>query len=152
MKTTIVVVLFLQALTYLPRCCRNAGEGVEIEAVRVANLRRLIDQYAGGNLSKYTDEQGLSYKVLQRVLSPRGGRNLGSNMARRIEERHKLRPGWLDTDRSEAGPEVVPGGRSDRAVRLAQMFELLPPASSELLAQFLETLIVPPKKKRRRRK
>lgn len=139
-------------LNHVPfaRDLRIAGDDVEIRRVRLENLRKLIEQFADGNAAKYCEQYGLSYKTIQQILAPKGVRNLGTRLARGIEARHKLEAGWMDTDRSrDSQGALVPGGRSDRAQRLAHLIEQLPPSSSELVEQLVQKLAATKKKRRK---
>ena len=103
---------------------------MDIHDIRRRNLRCLIDEHAKGNLARFVEvtlRDSMSYKALQNVTGPRHKRNLGSMLARRIEAQLKLDRGWMDHDRS--GMEhtaTVPGGRSERVMRLAESIESLP--------------------------
>lgn len=103
----------------------------DIHEIRRRNLLSLVEEYADGNLYRFVEVtlKGLtSYKGLQQVTGPRRLRNLGSALARRIEIELRLQRGWMDHDRSgTVQTGLVPDGRSERVVRLAQSIESLTP-------------------------
>lgn len=136
-------------------CC-NSGRIVDIHEIRRRNLRVLIEEHANGNLSHFAEVTlaGLaSYKGLQHVTGPRAVRNLGSPLARKIETHLRLERGWLDHDRSGAvHTGAVPGGRSERVMRLAESIESLPPPIRVHVEQVVNALAERPTKRRRKRK
>ena len=129
---------------------------MDIHEIRRSNLRSLIQEHANGNLAQFVEVNlgGLtSYKGLQRVTGPGESRNLGSRMARQIEAHLQLEPGWMDQDRSGTVPTgMIPGGRSERVMRLAQSIESLPPHKRTLVEQLVGALAEPASKRRRKKK
>jgi hypothetical protein len=125
----------------------------DIHEIRRRNLRLLVQEHANGNLSHFAEVtlEGLaSYKGLQHVTGPRAVRNLGSPLARNIEAQLRLERGWLDHDRSGAvHTGAVPGGRSERAVRLAESIEALPPGMRVHLEQIAKVLASRPSRRRK---
>lgn len=125
-------------------CC-DSGRTVDIHEIRRRNLRSLIEEHANGNLSRFVEvtlRGSTSYKGLQQVTGPRAARNLGSALARRIEAQLRLERGWMDQDHSgTAHTMTVPGGRSERVVRLAESIESLSPPIRALLEQLVKVLI-----------
>lgn len=136
-------------------CC-DSGRTVDIHEIRRRNLRLLIAEHANGNLSHFVEVTlgGLaSYKGLQHVTGPRAVRNLGSTLARKIEAQLQLERGWMDHDRSGTiHTGAVPGGRSERVVRLAESIESLPPPMRVHVEQIVEALAERPSKRRRNKK
>ena len=122
----------------------NAERIGDVNDIRRRNLRFLIDEYAGGNLTHFVEvtlRDTMSYKVLQRVASPKMKRNLGSTLARRIEKQLQFERGWMDHDRSGAADTMtVPGGRSARVVRLAESIESLTPRIRVLVEKLVAVL------------
>jgi hypothetical protein len=126
----------------------NAERLADIHEIRRRNLRLLIDEYAGGNLTHFVEvtlKGSLSYKGLQRVTTltagPRKRRNLGYMLARRIEVQLKLPRAWMDLERSgvvQAWP--IPNGRSERVMRLAESIASLSPPMRVPIEQIVEAL------------
>ena len=72
----------------------------DIYEIRRRNLRSLIAEHAHGNLARFVEATlrgATSYKALQQVTGPRAARNLGSELARRIEAQLQLTRGWMDS-------------------------------------------------------
>jgi hypothetical protein len=136
-------------------CC-DSGRTVDIHEIRRRNLRTLIAEHANGNLSHFVEVTlgGLaSYKGLQHVTGPRAARNLGSALARKIEAQLQLERGWMDHDRSgTVHTGTVPGGRSERVVRLAESIESLSPPMRVLAEQLVNALAGRSSKPRRKKK
>jgi len=128
----------------------------DIHDIRRNNLRLLIQEHANGNLSHFAEVilKGLaSYKGLQHVTGPRSVRNLGSPLARKIEAQLKLQRGWLDHDRSgTVHPGGVPGGRSERVVRLSESIESLRASIRLHIEQIVLELARRPSRRRKTRK
>lgn len=127
----------------------DAGRIGDVHDIRRRNLRLLIDEYAGGNLTHFVEvtlRDTMSYKALQRVTSPKMKRNLGSALARRIEKQLQLERGWMDLDRScvvQAWP--IPNGRSERVMQLAESIASLSPPMRvpiEQIVAFLKLCVV----------
>lgn len=78
---------------------------MDIYAIRKANLIALI-----GNRVKRecADKWEMAPAHLSQVLSSRTKKNLGDDVARRIEDREGLPRGWLDTLRADGGPLGLP--------------------------------------------
>jgi hypothetical protein len=136
--------------------CYDSGRTVDIHEIRRRNLRFLIEEHASGNLSQFVEVtlRGLvSYKGLQHVTGPKARRNLGSTLARKIEVQLQLDRGWMDQDRSgTVHTATVPGGRSERAVRLAESIECLSSPMRELAEQLVKALADRPSKPRWKKK
>jgi hypothetical protein len=119
----------------------NAEQIGDVHDIRRRNLRFLIDEYAGGNLTHFVEvtlRDTMSYKGLQRVTSQKMKRNLGSTLARRIEKQLQFERGWMDHDRSGAVHTMtIPGGRSARVVRLAESIESLTPPMRILIEKLV---------------
>ena len=137
-----------------PHC--DAGRTVDIYEIRRRNLRSLVEVHANGNLTQFVEvtlRDSMSYKVLQRVISPEARRNLGSALARRIEAQLQLERGSMDQDRSgTAHMATVPGGRSERVTRLAKSIESLSPPILQLVEQLVKALAEQSPKPRRKKK
>jgi hypothetical protein len=129
---------------------------VDNHEIRRLNLRSLIEERADGNLTQFVDvtlKGSASYKVLQRVTSPRASRNLGSALARKIEAQLELEQGWMDQDRSgTVHTGTVPGGRSERVMRLAESIESLPPPMRAHVEQIVKALAERSSKSQRKKK
>ena len=116
----------------------------DIHEIRRRNLRLLIDEYANGNLYRFVEvtcKGSMSYKSLVSVNGPGRKRNLGAMLARTIEVHLKLARGWMDHDRSgTVHTAMVPGGRSERVVRLAESIESLTPPIRVLIEKLVTYL------------
>ena len=118
---------------------------MDIYEIRRSNLLLLIDEHANGNVTRFVEwtlNGSISYKGLQRVTTeatgPRKRRNLGSTLARRIEKQLQFERGWMDHDRSgTVHTMTVPGGRSERVVRLAESIESLTPPMRILIEKLV---------------
>lgn len=117
----------------------------DIHEIRRRNLRSLVKEHAGGNLTRFVEVNlgdRVAYKGLANVTRARATRNLGSGMARLIEVMLRLPRGWMDHDHSgtvhTAGS--VPGGRSERVMRLARLLEGLSRDQLALIEQLVKTL------------
>ena len=104
----------------------------DIYEIRRRNLRLLVQEHTNGNLAKFVEwtlNGQMSYKGLENVIRVRFTRNLGSMLARRIEVQLKLPRGWMDHDHSGliVKPGVIPNGRSERVMKLAEAIAVLPP-------------------------
>jgi hypothetical protein len=136
----------------------RCGNFVENREIRLANLRTLVREYADGNVSRFVEVAGLeSAKGLLQVTGPKGTRNLGPGLARRIERELGLERGWMDRDHAVApDTDPVPGGRTERALLAYSIIERLPPDIRQLADHFIDALTEPekakPKPRQRRRK
>jgi hypothetical protein len=129
---------------------------MDIHEIRRRNLRSLIEQHANGNLSHFVEvtlQGSTSYKGLQHVTSARVRRNLGTILARKIEAQLQLEHGWMDHDRSgTVHTGTVPGGRSERVMRLAESLEALSPPMRVVVEQLVNALVERSSKGRRKKK
>jgi hypothetical protein len=76
-------------------------------------LAALISERFRGNKTAFAESRPsleLKANYVSRLFMPveRGGKNLGEDLARRIETAHGLTFGWLDRE-SDDGPDLVPG-------------------------------------------
>jgi hypothetical protein len=126
----------------------------EIRDIRLANLRLLVHERAGGNVARFVELAGLeSHKALLQVTGPRRTRNVGTGLARRIEHGLGLKRGWMDQDHAATTDTTpVPDGRTERALRLVQLIERLPPDVRGLVEQLIDALTAAKPMRRRRRK
>jgi hypothetical protein len=117
---------------------------VDIYEIRRRNLRALVEEHANDNLSQFVEvtlKGSTSYKGLQQVTGPRAARNLGSALARTIEVQLQLERGWMDQSRSGTDcTRTVPGGRSERVMRLAESIESLAPPIRVLIEELVRVL------------
>lgn len=67
---------------------------VDVNAIRKANLRRLIS--SEGTLRAFAEKTGLNEDYVSSIVSENGMRNPGDKLMRRVEEAYKLTPGSLD--------------------------------------------------------
>lgn len=99
------------------------------------NLEELLAQH-GGKVSALADRLGNqpSQVYLTQVLSNKTQRRLGSAVARKIETKLDLPPGWLDLINS---PLV---DVSERGMELAKKFDALPEAVRSRIEGEIDTL------------
>lgn len=98
--------------------------GMDIYGIRKANLVALIGQQ---RKSACADRWNISAAHLSQILSDKTPKNLGDDVARRIEKLQGLPHGWLDT--------IQPGATSGRS----DLVESAPPKSSaDILRAMLE--------------
>jgi hypothetical protein len=86
---------------------------VDIFAIRRRRLAALIAERFKGNKTAFAGSRPaleLKPNYVSRLFMPveRGGKNLGEELARRIEKAHGLDFGWLDRE-SDTGPDRLPG-------------------------------------------
>ena len=127
---------------------------MDISDIRLANLNTLIRERADDNRRKFADIAGLeSHTALLHITGPRRTRNLGPQMARRIERNLGLEKGWMDRDHSTEAARATPGGeRTEHALKFYSVVEKLPPEAREALERFIELLCAEQKKTKRRKK
>lgn len=71
---------------------------MDIAEIRQLNLRLLIDRTPGGRL-EVAERSGTSYNYFSQILMENPSKNLGTKVARRIEEAFELPKGWFDEKR-----------------------------------------------------
>ena len=102
--------------------------------IRRENLKRLIDEYAGGNVSRFADLVGLTPAHVLGIVGakrPRGTassgpRNIGDRLPRKIEHALGLEVGWMDQSQhgsASGSPSALPGGRTREAIELYILVE-----------------------------
>ena len=128
---------------------------MDIYEIRRSNLLLLIDEHANGNVTRFVEwtlNGSISYKGLQRVTTeatgPRKRRNLGTVLARRMEVQLKLPRGWMDHDHSGliVKPGVIPNGRSERVMQMAEAIAALPPWIRLHIQKIVEALAARPRR------
>lgn len=130
---------------------------MDIREIRRTNLLLLVQEHADGSVTRFVEVAGLeSVKGMLQVTGPSRARNLGSGLARQIESALGLERGWMDRDHS-ASPDTsaVPGGRTERALKVYSIIENLPTGVREPVEDLIDALVAQKesvKKKRRRRK
>lgn len=83
---------------------------MDIAAIRYANLQLLIEQAGGynkGGIAAIARKLGKSQAQLSQVAGAKPIKNVGSRLAREIEELLALPVGWLDTLQAAAPPLTV---------------------------------------------
>lgn len=80
----------------------------DIKELRKTNLRSLINTRYGGKISHMAEAIDRQSAYLSRIYSddPRHARHIGENMARDIEAKLNIQPGWLDIDHTRDHPQV----------------------------------------------
>lgn len=108
---------------------------VDVFAIRRMNLEALLAPY-GGRVSALADrlDNSPSQVYLTQVLSDKTQRRMGSAVARKIELKLDLPPGWLDLINS---PLV---DVSERGMEVAKKFDALPEAVRARIESEIDTL------------
>lgn len=72
--------------------------------IRRANLLKLIDERFEGNKGRFADTVGRKRPLIYRLFSDAEGsrRDIGEELARDIEHKLGLKPGWLDLDGTDS--------------------------------------------------
>lgn len=72
--------------------------------IRRANLLKLIDERFEGNKGRFADTVGRKRPLIYRLFSDAEAsrRDIGEELARDIEHKLGLKPGWLDLDSAES--------------------------------------------------
>lgn len=106
---------------------------VNIYDIRKQNLGLLLRE-SGMPLGEFAKQTGVSAIYLTQVLSAKTQRHMGDKVARRIENKRDLPPGWMDAITS---PTM---DLSDTAINLALKFDKLPARVQERIAAEIDTL------------
>lgn len=120
---------------------------MDISEIRRENLRTLIRDRANGSVGAFARIAGFeSPTILSQVSGKSPSRNIGSNLARRIERGLKLSRGWLDTDHSAPTDlSGLPTDRAERARKVVQLLDQLPDgarvAAEQLIDELAESLL-----------
>lgn len=128
---------------------------MDIGDIRRANLRTLIRDRAEGNVRKFVELAGLeSHTAILHVTGPRPTRNLGAQLARKIERNLQLGAGWMDRDHlnETAGATPGDGGRTERALKFYASVERLPQAARRTIDGIISLFEAGPKKAKRKKK
>ncbi|MDR5867957.1 LexA family protein [Halomonas koreensis] len=81
---------------HIYRCANGCDSGgMDIYEIRRANLLRLMQ---GRTKAACADKWDTSASTISQITSKNPNRNLGDQLARKIERMEGLAPGWLDTD------------------------------------------------------
>jgi hypothetical protein len=128
---------------------------VDIGDIRRANLKTLIRDHAEGNVRKFVELAGLeSHTAILHVTGLRPTRNLGPQLARKIERNLQLGAGWMDRDRSNSAAGATPsdGGRTERALKYYASIEKLPEAVRKTIDELIVLFEAGQKKTKRKKK
>lgn len=95
---------------------RGENQRMDTNTIRRENLRALVARYS--TQAVFADAVGTAPSVISLIISPNPKRNLGHNLARKIEAAAGLEPGWLDQQHHasvenrpvEANGEIVSRG------------------------------------------
>lgn len=80
---------------------RVSNRGImENKQIRRANLLLLIDETESKTLRELADLCGVSENYLSQVKSPKIARQMGDDVARRLERGMKKPPGWMDVQQN----------------------------------------------------
>ena len=108
--------------------------GMDNHQIRQRNLQSLLAQY--DSQTELAEKIGTLQGRVSDFLS--GRRNIGAQMARRIEQAHQLPHGWMDMDHAGAGTadaaDAVASLRADQ-IQLLQHYNQLSPKYQELLRE-----------------
>lgn len=121
---------------------------------RQARVRELIRERFDGNQTKFAEAVGCEQNYISRVLSNGEHRkNIGEQMARRIEKSLRLPALWLDADggKAQVSERVTFYGMeiSKEAVLLAREWDQLQPAWREQVRTLIEMLVAQQKRDER---
>jgi phage repressor protein C with HTH and peptisase S24 domain len=79
---------------------------MDINSIRRDNLRALSARFP--TQAEFAAACGTAPSVISLIVSPNPKRNLGNQLARKIEAAQGLAPGWLDTPQGDAGVRTDP--------------------------------------------
>lgn len=115
---------------------------LDISEIRRENLRTLIRDRANGSVGALARIAGFdSPTILSQVSGKTPSRNIGPNLARRIEKALKLSKGWLDTDHSApADLSGLSNEKAERARRVVQLLDQLPDGARVAAEQLIDEL------------
>ena len=82
---------------------------MDIYTQRRLRLQELVDNRFGGSKAAFSKESGISPAYLSRLLNPKSAqpKRLGEDLAREIEARLRLAPGWLDAEGTTKVREAI---------------------------------------------
>lgn len=120
-----------------------------IDEIRRANMRTLVATRCDGVLREFATRVGIQTAQASHINT--GFRNIGDNIARRIENAFELGRGWLDLNREEEEPQDQPQDtpipepldqltRTMNAVREAYLSHSLDDNGLQALQALLESL------------
>lgn len=106
---------------------------MEIYEQRKANLQALIKDKYGGTIKGLSDAVGVSHNTIWRLVSDtKHGRNIGEDLARRIEAATGVPSGYLDLS-SQSQDDAVAREMSERILAL-------PKRNREAMLEMLELI------------
>lgn len=106
---------------------------MEIHQQRKANLQRLIDEHYDGVIKKLCSKVGVSHNTIWRLVADtKHSRNIGEELARRIEEASGVPAGYLDFS-PDAQNDALGSG-------MAQRILALPKRNRDAMLSMLEAL------------
>lgn len=94
--------------------CFNDTMTTEAEARR-ANLRRLVQDRAGGNVTRFGALVGKQQSYISDLLA--GRKAFGEKVARQIEAKLALKRGWLDAPANQPAPPDPPPAIAEHPAR-----------------------------------
>ncbi len=94
--------------------------------IRLINLKALITK--AGSSAEFSKQSDTATSLISQIISPNPTRNVGDRLARKIEEKLGLTPGWMDTLHSLPPPVDL----KEKAVN---------PAPSDLTDERYQTLL-----------
>lgn len=106
---------------------------MEIYEQRKVNLRRLIDERYEGVIKKLCGDVGVSHNTIWRLVADsKHGRNIGEDLARRIENASGVPAGYLDL--------TIEGQTDAEIEQMAARISALPKRNREALLQMLDVI------------
>lgn len=73
--------------------------------IRLSNLQALIQK--AGTAAEFSKQSDIATSLLSQILSTNPTRNVGDKLARKIEEKLQLPPGWMDAQHQSAPKSVT---------------------------------------------
>lgn len=123
---------------------REGGQycGMAIDDIRRENARALAKK-AGGP-ARFAEKTGMSDSQVSQIIGKNPTKNIGGNLARKIEEALSLPRGWMDTPEGGnrlvdvSGPNTAGFISVDELTRLVTLYEKAAPGTREMLLDALE--------------
>lgn len=116
-----------------------------IEDIRRENARVLAKK-AGGP-ARFAEKTGMSDSQVSQIIGKNPTKNIGGNVARKIEDAFSLPKGWMDTPEGQGGLVDVSGPNTagyisvDELKRLVTLYEKVAPGTRAALMDALEGAI-----------
>ncbi|WP_174874191.1 hypothetical protein [Vogesella oryzae] len=102
-----------------------------IDEIRRENMRTLVSNHCNGTLKEFAAAVGIQPGQASHLNT--GFRNIGDNIARRIENAFTLEKGWMDRDHNDTQPESEAPEQQHTAAESAAQYNALPPEIAPLV-------------------